>query len=95
MGKILPQFTEQLPRDINIDAGFGELHPDTHTVKWYEDKVGGLPEELQHLPLDLDESFGIPLTIRKKTLTQPKENFKMGNAIRRSYKTLKRYKKHY
>jgi len=53
-----------------------------------------MPDEFKDFPQELDDTMDIPLTIRSKTHTNHRWNFKLGNAMRSSYKSQRRYKVH-
>ena len=89
---ILPQFTEPLPTNINDEIGLGNFSAENTTVKFSSD--GTIPEEFKDFPQDLDDTIDYPLNLRQKTHTQDRENFKLGIALRKSYKGNKRYKQH-
>ena len=90
-GAILPQFMEQVPDDINDHLGFTDLTPDNSVIQYAS---GEIPEEFKDFSQELDETLDIPLTIRDKTHTSHRQNYKLGGAIRRSHKNQKRYKVH-
>lgn len=92
-GNILPQFTELMPRDINKDTGFDNITPENTIVRGMSAKE--LPEELKELPIDIDETMDIPITLRKKTRATPKDNMRLGESIKQIYKNkeIKRYEK--
>lgn len=70
-GKILPQFVPPLPRDINEDINF-DATAESGSKILYASDPSKLPEEFSHLPLDLDDSVEIPITLRTKTHSQPR-----------------------
>lgn len=65
-----------MPRDINVDAGLVGMTPENTIIKYMSDKE--LPEEFKGFPIDIDESLDIPETIKEKTHTQRKANFRLG-----------------
>jgi hypothetical protein len=88
-GNILPQFMEPVAADINDML---ELTKENAVLNF--SSSGEIPEEFSDFPRDIDDSISAPLTIRKKTHTEDRNNFKLGIAIRKSYKENRRYKIH-
>jgi hypothetical protein len=90
----LPQFTLPEPDDINAAFGFGKVIERRHDYKViYESDPKNPPEELADVERDIDQEFDIPLGIREKTHTMPKDNIKMARAFRSNYKYLSKYKR--
>jgi large subunit ribosomal protein L13 len=79
-GNILPQFTEPIPGDINDDLGFNNMTPENTIIQYTSN--GEVPEEFKDFPMEIDDTIDIPMTIRKKTHTNHRWNFKLGNAMR-------------
>lgn len=92
MTNILPQFTELLPRDINEDLGFDKIGPDNTVVKYMSGKE--LPEEYKDIPLEIDDSIGIPATYREKTHAETPRNKRLLLASHRAEVEIGRKLKH-
>lgn len=90
-GHILPQFTEIIPGDMNEELGINKIDPKDHILTYASDREN-IPEELKELTIEWDDTMDIPMTIRKKTHTQPRDNFKLGHNIKTSYKNFGRFK---
>ena len=61
----LPQFTEQAPRDINEDLGFGKLVERRHNYKViFESDPANPPEEFADVERDIDPTFTDPNVLK-------------------------------
>ena len=63
--------------------GFNSLTPEDSVIRFSSEKNYAIPEEFKDFKVDIDETIDVPLTIRKKTHTQDRENFKLGIALKR------------
>lgn len=94
-GNILPQFTDQLPTDINDEIGSVNYSAENSVIRFSSEKDYAIPEEFKDYPVDIDETIDTPLTIRKKTHTQDRKNFMLGIALRKgTTKANRRHKDH-
>lgn len=93
-GGLLPQFTDPVPKDINQEVGLGSLSPENTVIRYSSGGQDDIPEEFKEFPVEWDESIDVPLMYRDKTHTQPRSNFHMGGAYKRSYKKYKKFKEH-
>lgn len=91
-GNLLPQFTDPVPKDINQSLGFESLNPETSKILFASAGIDNIPDELKHLPVEWDDSIDVPIAIREKTHTQPRVNFHLGAAYKRSYKKYRKFK---
>lgn len=91
-GRILPQFTVPLPRDINADLGVDTNFAGSYIA--YASDPNNIPEEFKELPIDIDETLTVPMTARDKTHVNPRENFKLGRVMARAHTNFKKYRKY-
>lgn len=89
----LPQFTDAIPENININLGLN-LNKEDNYIEFKTARDGSVPEEFKDFEQNIDETMGEPLIYQKKTHTEDRANFKLGIALKKSYKNLKRYKTH-
>ena len=59
-GNLLPQFTEPFPEDINQNLGFESINAENSKILFATAGRDNIPDELKHLPVEWDESIGIP-----------------------------------
>ena len=55
---------------------------------------GKVPEELSHLPIDIDEEISMPIGTMEKKYIESKQNFSLANSLRRKDSKARRYKIH-
>ena len=89
----LPQFTDAVPKNINIDLGLN-LNKEDNYIEFKTARDGSVPEEMADFEQNIDETIGEPLIYQKKTHTEDRANFKLGIALKKSYKNMRRYKTH-
>lgn len=85
----LPQFTEPIPADINTAMGFDDISADNSVIKFQR---GDIPEELSHLPVDIDPSIGTPEMAKSKTHEYSRTDIMRGLYMAKTPKGVKRYK---
>jgi hypothetical protein len=90
----LPQFTDPLPGNINeeFEIGPDAIVKNDHVIRFTSAADGSIPEELKDLKQDIDTSISEPILWRKKTHTEDKKNLKLGNALKKSFKTRRSFK---
>ena len=89
----LPQFTDAIPENINLNLGL-DLKKEDNYIEFKTARDGSIPEEFKDFEQNIDVTIGEPLVYQKKTHTEDRANFKLGIALKKSYKNLKRYKTH-
>merc|ERR1712032_307647 len=90
----LPQFMEPKPSDINKELGIDKITKDTHIITYSASPDGSVPEEFKDFRQEIDPTIGEPLLFKEKTHTDPKSNFHLGYALKKSYKNFRRFKTH-
>jgi hypothetical protein len=89
----LPQFGYAVPENINLNMGLN-LNKEDNFIEFKTARDGSVPEEFKDFQQNIDKSIDEPLLFKKKTHTEDRANFKLGIALKKSYKNLKRYKTH-
>ena len=87
----LPQFVKSKPHDINKMLGWDNFTKDNAKVV-FESNPENAPEELKHLPRDIDPNFNMPLPYRKKTHTYPREAMRLAVTLRRKQNAIRKFK---
>ena len=90
----LPQFVKQRPLDINEVTGLSSIRDKDAAQVIFESDPSNLPEEMAHLPRDIDNSLATPLPYATKTHKYSRKQQKLGIALRRSYRSLKKYREY-
>ena len=70
------------------------LSKEDNYIEFTTARDGSVPEEFNDFEQRIDTSISEPLLFQKKTHTDDRSNFKLGIALKKSYKNLKRYKTH-
>jgi len=91
----LPQFTEKLPVDLNKEIGFESFDKENFVIQYTSNEdPNNVPKELEGVPEDIDHSIGTPIGLMTKTHKEHRYNYKLGRAMIRSHKFMRRYKKY-
>lgn len=87
----LPQFIPQQPLDINKVLGIDNFDKKESTII-YESDPKTAPEEFKEHPRQIMEDLATPIPWEKKTHKYTKTTFRKAQALRNSYRGLKKYR---